>query len=323
MTRIINLVVGLLALASAASAQSNIRNATLESRPGADLAATFQTPVERGGSPMWIGYAVPAQDPDWNACCYDSDRGGDRCCGRCLLDEGRSGGETRGGNVARGPVQLEAGARPSCCIASRTGRSSAFAPTPESCELDAGGLTVYWLTGVSTAASIDLLLQRASRPLPDGDRRDRVGDGAMHAIAGASRRSRRPGAGDADGGGQADGHPQAGGVLGRQRPGADRVRAGAQGAARHVQRRDVAEAPDVRRVAEPRARGRGHADQRREERCQSGRARRSDLLARAEGRPEGGERDHRRHRATIPKPRSRNARCSPSVSCRRTKACRS
>ena len=36
---------------------------------------------------------------------------------------------------------------------------------------------------MSTSASIELLLQRASRPLDEGDRRDRVADGAMHAMA--------------------------------------------------------------------------------------------------------------------------------------------
>jgi hypothetical protein len=182
MTRIINVVVSLLVLASAASAQSNIRNARIESRPGADLAGTVQKLSSEAG-PLWIGYAVPAHDPDWNACCYDSDRGGDRCCGRCLLDEGGSGGETRGGTVARGPVQLE-GARQAIVLYRVENREvQRIRAYSDTCELDAGGLPVYWLTGVSTTASLDLLLPRASRPVADDDRHDRVVGGAMHAIA--------------------------------------------------------------------------------------------------------------------------------------------
>ena len=79
---------GLLALASSAAAQSNIRNARLESRSGTDLAGTFQV-LSNAAGPYWVGYTVPAQDPEWNACCYDSGSDGGRCCGRCTLDGGR------------------------------------------------------------------------------------------------------------------------------------------------------------------------------------------------------------------------------------------
>jgi HEAT repeats len=182
MTRIINVALSLLVLASAASAQSNIRNARLESRPGADLAGTFQSLSSEAG-PLWIGYAVPAQNPDWNACCYNSDRGGDGCCGRCQLDEGRSSGETRGTSVARGPVQLEGASQAIVLYRVENREVQKIRAYSESCELDAGGRTVYWLTGVSTSASIDLLLRLAGRPIVDGDGHDRVADGAMVAIA--------------------------------------------------------------------------------------------------------------------------------------------
>jgi HEAT repeats len=188
MSRIVTLIVSLLVLASAASAQSNIRNARIESRPGADLPGAFQRLSSEAGA-MWIGYAVPAQDPDWNACCYNSDRGGDGCCGQCLLDEGRSDGETRRGSVTRGPVQLEGPiqlerVRQAIVLYRVENRElQRIRAYSDSCELDAGGRNVYWLTGVGTSASIDLLLQRASRPVPEGDRQDRVAGGAMHAIA--------------------------------------------------------------------------------------------------------------------------------------------
>src|SRR3954463_8374875 len=106
MTRIVSLVVSLVLFASTASAQSNIRNARIESRPGADLAGTFQT-LSNVAGPGWIGYAVPAQDPEWNACCYDSRQEGAACCGRCSLEEGRSSGTSvRSDGAARAPIQL-------------------------------------------------------------------------------------------------------------------------------------------------------------------------------------------------------------------------
>ena len=180
--RLVSLVAGLLAIASVAGAQANIRNAKLESRPGADLAAAFQGLSNETGA-IWIGYAVPAQDPDWNACCYDSGRDGDRCCGRCRLDEGHAASETRGGNVAGGPVQLESGNQALVLYRVENREIQRIRAYSDGCEIDAGGKTVYWLTGVSTTASVDFLQQRASRPLPDGDRRDGVVDGAMMAIA--------------------------------------------------------------------------------------------------------------------------------------------
>ena len=182
MTRVLSLVVGLLAIASAASAQANLRNARMESRSGADLAGTFQSLSATAG-PIWIGYAVPAQDPDWNACCYDSGRDGMGCCGRCRLDEGRSGGVTVSGSGARGPIQLEAASQVVVLYRVENRDVQRIRAYSESCELDAGGATVHWLTGVATSASIDLLLRLASRPVSDDDGHDRVADGAMAAIA--------------------------------------------------------------------------------------------------------------------------------------------
>ena len=182
MTRTLSIVLGLVVgLASAAAGQANIRNARIESRPGADLAGTLQG-LSREAGPIWIGYAVPAHDPDWNACCYGSDRDGFGCCGRCLLDDGRSGGASREADVARGPVQLEA-ARQAVVLYRVEREVLRIRVFSESCELDAGGRTVYWLTGVTTPASIELLQRFAARPRPDGDRRNHIADGAVAAIA--------------------------------------------------------------------------------------------------------------------------------------------
>jgi hypothetical protein len=175
-------VVALGLSASAASAQSNIRNARVESRPGTDLAATVQS-LSREAGPLWIGYAVPAQDPESNSCCYDNGRDGSACCGRCVLDGERSGGGTVTRSGAATPIALEAGAQVIVLLRVENRDVDRVRAYSESCELDAGGRTVYWLSGVSPAASVDVLLRFASRPVSEGDRRDRVVDGAMHAIA--------------------------------------------------------------------------------------------------------------------------------------------
>jgi len=181
MTRILSLVVGLVAVAASASAQSNIRNARLESRPGADLAGTFQT-LSNVAGPVWIGYSVPAQDPDYDGCCYDRGRDGVRR-GGCALEENRSNETTViSGGAARAPIQLEAANQAVVLYRIENREVQRIRTYSESCELDAGGSTVYWLSGVDASASVELLLRFAARPVPDGDRRDRLGDGAMHAI---------------------------------------------------------------------------------------------------------------------------------------------
>jgi hypothetical protein len=182
-TRRAGLVVATLVLCAAtASAQSSLRNAKLESRPAADLAATFQSLTNTAG-PIWIAYGVPAQDPEWNACCYDSGRDGMGCCGRCRLDEGRSSGNTVTGGAARGPIHLEAAGQAVVLFRVENREVQRIRAYSESCELDADGATVHWLTGVTTSASLDLLQRLANRPVPDGDRHDRVVDGALLAIA--------------------------------------------------------------------------------------------------------------------------------------------
>jgi len=183
MTRIASLVVTLAALASAASAQSNIRNARIETRPAGDLAATFKSLSSEAG-PLWIGYSVAAQNPEWNACCYGSGRDGMNCCGRCLLDGGRAGGgEPVSRDGARGPVHLEGASQVVVLFRVENREVQRIRTFSESCELDADGQTVSWLTDVAMPASIDLLQRFATRPDRDGEKHDRLADGAIMAIA--------------------------------------------------------------------------------------------------------------------------------------------
>ena len=153
MTRVLfSTVACLVAGIASAAGQSNIANARMQERAAGDLARTFQQLSTEAG-PLWIGYAVPAHSPDWNACCGNN--WSDGCCGRCALEDRH--GETVGTEGARRAIPLEGGS--SAVILYRVEGSTvtkvrAFS---ESCELDAGGRTVYWLNGVDAAASIALL----------------------------------------------------------------------------------------------------------------------------------------------------------------------
>jgi hypothetical protein len=175
-------VASVLLIASPAAAQTNLRNAKIESRPGADLAATVQS-LSNAAGPLWIGYAVPAQHPDWNACCGNWSDDGSRCCGVCHLDEGRSSGNSVTGRTAQSAIQLEAPTQAVVLLRVEQREVQRIRIYSASCEIDAGGAAIHWLTGVPTAASVDVLARYAARNEGEGERHDGVVNGAMAAIA--------------------------------------------------------------------------------------------------------------------------------------------
>lgn len=139
-----------------AAGQANIQNARLQERPAGDLARTFQQLASEAG-PLWIAYAVPAASPDWNACCWDNSSGSRGCCGRCALEERKGEANTTVTGTAGRPVQLEGGASAIVLYRIEGGHVGKVRVFSDSCELDAGGRGVYWLTGVNPAASVMLL----------------------------------------------------------------------------------------------------------------------------------------------------------------------
>jgi hypothetical protein len=178
------IVVLCLAWAQSARAQSNITNASLETRAAGELSRTFQELVA-GAGPFWIGYAVPAQNPDWNSCCWNnSPEGHAGCCGRCSIEATSGDSHTIGTDRRHGRiVELEGGEVVVLLrVADRqVERVRAFSAD---CEVDAGGRRVVWLTGVQPAASVTLLSGLAdSRPPQAGKDKDKVRSGAIMAIS--------------------------------------------------------------------------------------------------------------------------------------------
>jgi hypothetical protein len=164
-----------LAAAWPAAGQSSIQNARLQERPAGDLAQTVRQLTDQPG-PLWIAYAVPAESPDWNACCWDNWSRGNACCGRCSLEQGKAGGSTMTiGDRQSRPVQLEAPATLLVLYRIENRRVGKVRVYSESCEIDAGGRTVYWLTGAQPSASIALLkrLVQTSGSNPDAEEEHR------------------------------------------------------------------------------------------------------------------------------------------------------
>jgi hypothetical protein len=155
--------------------QPRVSNARLETRPATGgLEATFRAILSAQASPAWVGYAEPIIPGDRQSCCWN---GG----GGCSLEH-HSG--DRGVTVAEpqtvkleGPTHLVVLLR---VENHQTGKIHTF--TPE-CDLDAGGLPLIWLTGVSAPESIRFLLSIAKSVTGTARDEVRTTDAATAAIA--------------------------------------------------------------------------------------------------------------------------------------------
>jgi hypothetical protein len=162
---------------AALAQQPRVDNARMETRAvSGGLESTFRGIVAAQSAPTWIGYSVPIVAGDHQMCCWNNNV----MCG-CSL-EPRNGDQsfTVSNNQTvklEGPRELVVLFR----VESRqTGKIRTF--TPE-CNLDAGGLPFIWLTGVTPAESIRLLLAMAKDATGGSREEHRKSDGATAAIA--------------------------------------------------------------------------------------------------------------------------------------------
>jgi HEAT repeat protein len=133
-------------------------NAKAQSRSAAaGLEREFRGIVAAQESPAWIGYSVPVLG-EHQMCCWnstDSYRNAGGCCGGCRL-EGSNGVSFSNSDENRS-VKLE-GPQNMLVLFRVAGKSVEKIRTfSEDCAIDAGGLPVYWLTGVKPAESVALL----------------------------------------------------------------------------------------------------------------------------------------------------------------------
>ena len=153
MTRLVAAVLVLAAAASLA-AQSPVVNAVVERHtPSADFGRDVQA-IASGTTPAWIGYRVPIQRRGDTA-----PEAGDWCCGRCRLAP---------------PTDLVVLARV------RDGSVADLRAIAIDCDMDAGGMPLFWFDGVTADASVGWLSTLVTKPT---DGRPRVAETALSAIA--------------------------------------------------------------------------------------------------------------------------------------------
>ena len=149
------------------AAQAPVVNAVVERRaPSADFARDVRTAAERQ-TPAWVGYKVPIQRrSDVSMQGYES------CCGRCRIAP---------------PTDLVVLARV------QGGAILELRPLAVDCDMDAGGMPLFWFDGVTADASVAWLSTLVNQPAERGERRPRVAENALSALSGCqSQAASRP-----------------------------------------------------------------------------------------------------------------------------------
>ena len=151
--------------------QARIANAKYEARAvSLGLEREVQSIAAAQNGPAWIGYAVHAVRGQHQMCCYSSfeDGAGNRCCRGCALEGAKAGSTVSG---AAGPIQLEGAGDIFVLFRIENRAVDRIRTFSAECELDAGGLPVYWLTGVPAAESVSFLTKFAREAGDEGHHR--------------------------------------------------------------------------------------------------------------------------------------------------------
>ncbi len=164
--------------------QPRITNAKFDARPvTSGLDREFQSMAAAETGPAWIGYAVRAVPGEHQMCCYSSfeDGGGNRCCRGCALEGARAGVTVSGGQGQ--PIQLEGTGNVFVLFRIENRAVDRIRTFSADCELDGGGVSFHWLTGVQPAESVALLSGFARQLDDEGRGRHHRSEPAIAAIA--------------------------------------------------------------------------------------------------------------------------------------------
>jgi hypothetical protein len=164
------------ALVSPAAAQPRLSNGDI--RPTAVTGALTRAAIEGAAGrtgPAWVGYGVPITPGDHQMCCWSGE--GNGCCSGCRL-ENRTGVTTTAPPPPAAVVKLEGATALHVLYRVENGAVTRIRMFSEDCALDAGGLTLHWLTGVRAADSVAVLAAFA-----EATATRQLADGALSALA--------------------------------------------------------------------------------------------------------------------------------------------
>jgi hypothetical protein len=144
---------GGLALSAAEVQRPSIQNGRVETRAATTIAREI-TAVGTSASPVWVAWSVPMVQGDRNLCSNWSD-GYTFVRGETL--ERTDGSRPTTVAPAGGPVRLEGGTSLVVLARILDGQLERVRSIGDDCPVDAGGVTIHWLTGVTPAESVKYL----------------------------------------------------------------------------------------------------------------------------------------------------------------------
>jgi HEAT repeat protein len=152
-----------LAVLAFAAVPTNLLNARVETRVAEGrLAPIVKEAQAAGGKPLWLAYGELGRGTE-QRCCYEM-RGSRVSCPGCVLEGTR---HFTFSTERRDSVPLEARSEIRVLLRVANGRVSDVRVYSADCPLDADGLSVLWLEGVTAAESLALL--RSLAPALDDD----------------------------------------------------------------------------------------------------------------------------------------------------------
>jgi len=170
-----------LGIASTCAAQQpRVANAKTETRSAASgLEREFHSLVQNQKQPAWIGYAAPVAPGNRQLCCCDSSRMG-VVRGGCALEGDHSFSMNSSDSKQ---VDLEGPDHFWILFRVAGNKVEKIRTYSADCELNAGGLTLFWLTDVKPSESVTLLSSLVRVEDDEEHDGEKVTGGAIAAIA--------------------------------------------------------------------------------------------------------------------------------------------
>lgn len=150
----------------------------------AGLEREFRALLSRQSEPAWAGYAVPRIAGGGTMCCYESDQEhrSSGACGRCQLEDYAGGAGTQS-DISKS-IKLESPELLVVLFRLTEKNVKKIRVFSQGCELDAGGLSVYWLSEVRPSESVAWLSSFATaQPSKDQEQSRHLRNSAVTAIA--------------------------------------------------------------------------------------------------------------------------------------------